>query len=78
MERCQSGFVASRRSNERVAKSHPGGRSGSVFCPSVARYMERCQSGRTELTANELSLVRGTVGSNPTLSAKVLNVAIEN
>ena len=72
------GLLRASGSNERVAKSHPGGHAGSVFCPSGARYMERCQSGRTELTANELSLVRGTVGSNPTLSAKVLNVAIEN
>lgn len=36
----------------------------------VEKYMERCQSGRMELTANELSLVRGTLGSNPSLSAK--------
>ena len=30
---------------------------------------ERCQSGRSELTANELSAVRRTQGSNPCLSA---------
>jgi hypothetical protein len=36
------------------------------------RRAERCRSGRTGQTRNLLSLLRGTVGSNPTLSARVL------
>jgi hypothetical protein len=32
--------------------------------------MEACQSGRMGLTANELSPLKGTGGSNPLASAK--------
>src|SRR5271166_4307938 len=34
--------------------------------------LERCESGRIGLTANELTWVTGSEGSNPSLSARVL------
>src|SRR5688572_1799897 len=40
------------------------------------RRAERCRSGRTGQTRNLLSLLRGTVGSNPTLSARLLEVRV--
>src|SRR5262245_53804454 len=41
---------------------------GSLAC-KIARDRERCRSGRSGQTRNLLSPLRGTVGSNPTLSA---------
>ncbi len=43
-----------------------------VYCyPSLAQQslQEACQSGRMGLTANELSSLKGTGGSNPLASA---------
>src|SRR5690242_21833792 len=38
--------------------------------------MERCRSGRTGRSRKPLSLLRGTEGSNPSLSAIALNFAV--
>ena len=37
---------------------------------------ERCESGRIGLTANELTWVTGSEGSNPSLSARVMSLDI--
>ena len=36
--------------------------------------LERCESGRIGLTANELTWVTGSEGSNPSLSARELEL----
>jgi len=40
---------------------------------TLGDFKEACQSGRMGLTANELSLLKGTGGSNPLASATQLN-----
>jgi hypothetical protein len=44
--------------------------AGGVLVMSILT-LERCESGRIGLTANELTWVTGSEGSNPSLSARV-------
>ena len=49
----------------------PEQRTGHIHGPAVAqKSLERCESGRIGLTANELTWVTGSEGSNPSLSAR--------
>src|SRR5271168_3318990 len=52
---------------ERSTSDHVGS-MGSECTAKV--HLERCESGRIGLTANELTWVTGSEGSNPSLSAR--------
>ena len=47
---------------------------GCVLCRIGGKRREACQSGRMGLTANELSALKRTGGSNPLASAEQLNI----
>jgi hypothetical protein len=54
-----------------VPKAHPIFRSRTTptGCSRRLSALERCESGRIGFTANELTWVTGSEGSNPSLSA---------
>ena len=45
---------------------------------TLSMVQEACQSGRMGLTANELSLLKGTGGSNPLASAAADSLSHDN
>jgi hypothetical protein len=55
---------------------NPCGNVTNWQAPGSPGGLERCESGRIGLTANELSWETGTQGSNPCLSARRMNALV--
>ena len=59
-----------------VQRSIRGGAFSQSAGSIAGAYAERCQSGRMGAPGKRVSRLRGTVGSNPTLSATRLFISI--